>query len=126
MHHFEAIALLVIIALVIYIYYAKPYSTYNTNPTVEGYNDENGRFCLDCHDKNLSSCLSCFNCGWCQNADGTGKCIGATIAAGAANNERCGRLMMGDPWAAMIERNRNYKCSYGPDQANRVIGIPSF
>lgn len=86
----------------------------------EGFNEEVGNFCLECHGKNFNQCLSCFNCGWAKDKHGNGTCIGGDVL-GPFNYERVARWYVGDPFYRMQERNRNYKLSYGPMAANRVI-----
>jgi hypothetical protein len=89
---------------------------------MEGFNNQTGRFCYSCSDKNINKCRDCFNCGWCTDKSGQGKCIGVDVK-GPMNNEKCDRLYRGDDWYRMVENNKNYKKSYGPKQGNRVIGV---
>ena len=88
----------------------------------ESFNNQTGKFCTTCSDKNINDCQDCFNCGYCQDESGQGKCIGID-REGPMNNERCDKLSRGDDWYKMVEMNNNYKPSYGPKQGNRVIGV---
>lgn len=96
-----------------------------TKPKTETFNNQTGRLCTTCGDKNMNQCTSCFNCGYCVDKFGNGKCIGTDGQNGreGLNNEKCDRMYTGDDWERMIENNQSYKFSYGPMQANRVIGI---
>ena len=89
---------------------------------MEGFNEQTGRLCTTCNDKNINECTGCFNCGYCQDGSGDSKCIGVD-REGPMNNERCDRLYRGDDWYRMMENNIDYKISYGPKQGNRVIGV---
>lgn len=93
---------------------------YLNTPGYEHYNDQTGRYCITCSDKNINQCLGCFNCGWCVDPWGNAGCIGGDVR-GPYNNERCKYWYYGDPYARMLENNKNYKCEYGPMAANRVI-----
>jgi hypothetical protein len=86
----------------------------------EGFNEQVGNLCLDCYGKNFNQCLNCFNCGWAVDRNGNGTCIGGDVL-GPYNYERVARWYSGDPFYRMQERNRDYKLSYGPMSANRVI-----
>lgn len=87
------------------------------------FNRTNGTYCYTCANKNYNECVSCFNCGWCVDKWGNGSCIGATVAGGPMNNERCELLYFTDPFPSVRQDNYNYRCSYGPQAANRAIGI---
>lgn len=89
----------------------------------EHFNEESGRFCSTCKDKTYNQCLNCFNCGWCVDSWGNGKCLGADVASGTYNNEKCSKLYLGDPYLRMKQNNRNYKTEMGPKSSNRAIGI---
>jgi hypothetical protein len=86
----------------------------------EHFNEKVGRFCLSCHGKTINECLGCFNCGYCIDENGNGQCIGGDHR-GPYNYERCAYWYSGDPFSRMMQRNADYKLSYGPMQANRVI-----
>jgi hypothetical protein len=97
--------------------------TFNqTNKNKENFNEQTGRFCMDCMDKTFNQCTQCFNCSWCVDKWGNGNCIGGDIN-GPYNAEKCALYYNGDPWSRMVQNNDNYKCSYGPPQENRIIGI---
>ena len=83
------------------------------NCCIEGYNNQTGRFCISCANKTINQCLECFNCGWCVDKWGNSGCIGGDHK-GPYNFENCARWYYSDPWTYMMQRNKNYKCSYGP------------
>ncbi len=96
---------------------------YNTNRELkEGYNDQTGRFCTTCRGKTPNQCMRCFNCGFCVDRWGNAQCIGGDHK-GPFNFERCMSWYHTDPYSFMLQRNANYKCSYGPRSSNRLIGI---
>lgn len=107
---------IIILCIILWIYMNQ------SNSKTESFNNQVGRFCYTCSDKNINECQRCFNCAWCMDSSGNGKCIGVD-REGPMNNERCSRLYRGDDWYRMVENNQNYKKSYGPKQGNRVIGI---
>lgn len=92
------------------------------NNCVEGYNDQTGRFCTTCAGKTINQCLRCFNCGWCVDKWGNSGCIGGDHK-GPYNFENCAKWYHTDPWAHMMQRNADYRCSYGPRSSNRLIGV---
>lgn len=59
-----------------------------TENTLEGYNDQTGRFCITCAGKTFNQCLSCFNCGYCIDKYGNGQCVGGDHR-GPYNMEEC-------------------------------------
>ena len=75
---------------------------------VEGYNDQTGRFCMSCRNRNRNCCLSCFNCGWCEDQWGNGKCIGGDNNSGPYNYERCAKWTHGDPFH-MVSKKQNLR-----------------
>jgi hypothetical protein len=79
-----------------------------------------GKLCTSCMGKNINSCLDCFNCGYCVDDWGNGRCVPGDYK-GPYNKESCKYYIQGDPYATMMERNRNYKCSYGPSNASRAL-----
>ena len=89
----------------------------------EHFNEQVGKFCTECHDKSLNQCLSCFNCVFAIDKFGNSACIGGDVKSGPYNNEDVAYWYSGDPWTMMKYNNSHYKCSYGPMQANRVIGV---
>lgn len=93
-----------------------------TNVT-ENFNEQNGQLCFTCENKTMNQCLECFNCGFCVDQFGNGKCIGGDAASGPYNNESCRLWYQSDPYVLMKQRNANYKCSYGPRSSNRLIGV---
>ena len=119
LHDNSNIRLILIVALVALI---SCYFFYNKSEEVEGYNIGTGQFCTTCSGKTPNQCNRCFNCGWCTDKNGNGACIGGT-SNGPFNYERCATWGHNDPYAYMLQRNANYKCSYGPRSSNRLIGI---
>ena len=87
---------IVIIALIIL--------TYKNNTNIEGYNDQTGRYCLSCYKRNRNQCLRCFNCVWCEDQWGNGKCIGGDNVSGPYNYERCNKWTHGDPYSYMMKK----------------------
>ena len=88
----------------------------------EGFNNQAGQFCTTCAGKTFNQCSGCFNCGYCVDRYGNGGCIGGDHK-GPYNFERCARWYSGDPYAYMLQRNKNYQCNYGPRSSNRLIGV---
>lgn len=88
----------------------------------ESFNEQVGKFCLSCKDKTFNQCLECFNCGICVDKSGNISCMGGDHR-GPYNFERCYRWYHRDPYKTKMDMNKNYKCSYGPSNASRVIGI---
>ena len=90
--------------------------------SVEGFNNQAGRFCLKCRGKTFNQCVGCFNCGFCVDKYGRGQCIGGDHK-GPFNFERCARWYSGDPYTFMMQKNANYGCKDGPRSSNRIIGV---
>ncbi|ARF09595.1 hypothetical protein Indivirus_1_218 [Indivirus ILV1] len=89
----------------------------------ERFNQDTGQFCGSCANKTFNECLNCFNCGYCVDKWGNGKCIGGDVTSGPYNKENCALWYTTDNWTGQVWRNNNYKLNYGPKQANRLIGI---
>lgn len=89
----------------------------------EGFNEQTGQFCPSCVGKTFNQCLQCFNCGWCVDKWGNGACIGGDANQGPYNKENCAKFYHTDPFVWMKQINEDRKCSYGPSNANRVLGI---
>ena len=113
------IILIGIIAIIVIILI---YKNYKKNSSVEGYNEQSGRFCPTCVNKTFNQCLRCFNCGWCVDKYGNSGCVGGD-QNGPYNYEDCAKWYYIDPFTFMTQRNNDYKCSYGPMSANRIIGV---
>lgn len=88
----------------------------------EHFNEQVGKFCTECHNKTFNQCLSCFNCGFGIDKFGNSACIGGDHN-GPFNYEEVALWYYGDPWSRMQYNNQHYKCSYGPKQSNRIIGV---
>lgn len=99
------------------------YLSYNKINKKEGFNRDTGQLCGTCSDKSFNQCLGCFNCGFCIDKWGNGKCIGGNVASGPNNKENCALWYTTDDWTEAVRMNNNYKKSYGPKQSNRPIGI---
>jgi len=116
--------LLIIVVLLLLLFFVKSGLCMNTGTKQEGFNEQNGQLCLTCDKKTLNQCTNCFNCGYCVDKWGNGRCIGGDLH-GPFNNENCARWYHGDPYSVMIQKNKSdiehHKCSYGPTQASRVI-----
>ena|SRR3972149_7053776 len=89
---------------------------------IENYDDTYGKLCTTCGEKNVNQCRQCFNCGFCVDQYGNGKCIGGDHK-GPFNFEKCFRWYYSDPYSYMLQRNMDYKCNDGPRNSNRLIGI---
>lgn len=110
--------IIIIILILIGIYYI------SQKCVTEHYNEQSGTLCQSCENKTLNECLECFNCGYCIDKFGNGKCIGGDAASGPYNKEKCAVWYQGDQYVRMQQNNRNYKCSeYGPPNENRIIGV---
>lgn len=96
-----------------------------TNKT-EHFNEQNGQLCLSCEGKNYGDCLKCFNCGYgfktFPNGVVNGTCVVGNMH-GPYNNEDFDRWDNIDPLSKLEYMNDHPKCSYGPPQQNRIIGI---
>lgn len=90
------------------------------SPKKEGYNEQTGQFCLSCKDKTINQCLNCFNCGFCVDKWGNSRCVGGDHK-GPYNFEKCAYWYHNDPYSVMMQRDQNYKVSYGPRSCNRII-----
>jgi len=110
-HSIKYLVWIIIIIIILWIFLM------NNN---ENFNEQTGQFCNDCKDKTFNSCLQCFNCGFCVDVFGNSQCIGGDVN-GPYNNEKCYLWYTNEVWPRMKEMNDNYKCSYGPTQANRII-----
>jgi hypothetical protein len=107
---------------IIIIIFALIYQSSDYNQ--ENFNEQNGQFCYTCNNRTFNQCLQCFNCIWAVNQDGEGACIGGDIKSGPYNYEsNIIKYYSTDPWLSQRYRNKKYKCSYGPRQSNRLIGI---
>lgn len=95
---------------------------YKYTRKIEGYNEQTGKLCYSCEGKSFNDCLGCFNCGYCIDKWGNGKCIGGDANSGPYNAEKCHIWYQGDQFVRAEQNNDNYKCSYGPPNQNRVIG----
>lgn len=95
---------LIILLIIIIIYLIKDNYVIN----IEGFNGQTGRFCYTCQNKTYNQCMSCFNCGWCEDDKGNGQCIGGDHR-GPWNYERCAKWSNGDPYSYMLERKKR-KC----------------
>lgn len=80
---------------------------------VENYNDQAGKYCITCEGKSPNECLGCFNCGFCVDENGNGKCIGGDAVSGPYNKERCAKWYSGDPFYYMKEKNAYKRCKRG-------------
>jgi len=109
-----ALILILVTLLISYFIYPK---------NIEGFVRDSGKLCGTCADKTYNQCLDCFNCGWCVDKWGNAGCLGGDAASGPYNKEECAIWKTTDPWTTAQRHNQNYKLSYGPKQANRVIGI---
>ena len=91
----------------------------------EPFAEISGQLCSSCEDKTFNQCLECFNCGICEDQWGNFKCVGADVASGTYNKEKCSRLHLADPYTRMQYNNNHYKQVYGntPKSANRALGI---
>jgi len=112
--------LVVIISTIIFIIIY--WLVMNKNSTKEDYSlvTPSGKLCGDCAGRNLNSCLDCFDCGYCIDDWGNGRCVPGDYK-GPYNHENCKYYLQGDPYRTMLERNRNYKCSYGPSNSTRAL-----
>jgi hypothetical protein len=108
---------MVILALVLYFGM--------NNHQIENFNETSGRLCTTCQDKTFNQCLGCFNCVYCVDKWGNGKCIGGDANSGPYNKEKCARIYSGDQFLRMEQNNANYSCQYGPSNYNRSIGVSS-
>lgn len=113
--------ILIVLAITVICILTNVFKSNSTNIN-EGFNEQAGRFCHTCAGKNFNQCSQCFNCGFCVDKWGNSGCIGGDHT-GPYNFERCAYWYSGDPFAKMMQRNMDYKCSYGPSNASRAIGI---
>lgn len=118
------IYILLIIIAFIFLYMAIFKQT--KGQTEEHFNEQTGFFCSTCNDKTFNQCVRCFNCLWVTDKWNNSKCIGGDIASGPYNNEDYAYYTATDPLPTMKYMNKNYKCSYGPRQGNRVIGVNPY
>ncbi len=110
--------LIIMVILIIMLYFLM-----NRNKT-EHFNETSGKLCTTCYEKTFNECLGCFNCLYCVDKWGNGKCIGGDIN-GTYNKEKCARIYSGDQFFRMQQNNKNYKCEMGPPNQNRQIGVSS-
>ena len=108
----KIIALAITIAILCFVF--------NMFNRYEGFNEQVGRFCHTCSGKNFNQCTGCFNCGFCVDKWGNSGCIGGDYK-GPYNYEKCAYWYTGDPFTKMLQMNKDYKRSYGPDNASRLI-----
>lgn len=80
------------------------FCVYNKSMTVEE-QFEAGQFCYSCNDKTFNQCTTCFNCGYCVDRNGRGKCIGGDHK-GPYNYEHCAKWYHGDPFSRMLQNNK--------------------
>ena len=112
------ILLIIVIAIFAYIMIFKQKQ--------ENFNEQSGRLCTTCSGRTFNQCTQCFNCLWIVDKFGQGACVGGDVASGPYNNEQYAMYYTGDPLPTMKYMNDNYKCSYGPMQGNRVIGVNPY
>ncbi len=113
----------VIIIIIMFILALVLYFCMNNNQ-MENFNETSGKLCTTCEDKTFNQCLGCFNCLYCVDKWGNGKCIGGDIN-GTYNKEKCAMVYSGDQFLRMEQNNANYECSMGPPNENRIIGVSS-
>jgi hypothetical protein len=70
----------------------------------EYFNEQVGKFCYSCEEKTYNQCLNCFNCGFCVDKHGNGKCIEGDHT-GPYNGNICGMWYSGDPLTKMNQNN---------------------
>jgi len=116
----DLIYILLIIIAFIFLYMAI------FRQTEEHFNEQTGFFCSTCNDKTFNQCVRCFNCVFAVNKWGDGRCLGGDAVSGLYNNEDYAYYYSGDPLPTMNYMNTHYKCSYGPKQGNRVIGVNPY
>ena len=87
----------------------------------ETFNQDSGTLCYDCENKTYNQCVNCFNCGFCVDKYGNGKCIGATSALGPLNNEKCAKLYMADPFYQVQQKNYNDPCVGPSTRIDRML-----
>lgn len=97
--------LIIVVVVAIFLY------AVFTGRIFEGFNDTQGKFCLDCHGKNFNSCLTCFNCGYAVDKNGQKGCIPGDHK-GPYNKERLARWYYNDPWSYNVpKRSSRETCS---------------
>lgn len=97
------VIVIIIIILIIYL----------CNNKVEGFNDHYGTLCKSCENKTFNECMQCFNCSFCVDKWGNGKCIGGDVNSGPYNKEKCARIYNGDAFLRAKQDNKNC-VMYGP------------
>lgn len=98
--------------------------TGSTNKHKEPFNEQVGKYCHRCDSyTTMNQCLQCFNCGWLLNKNSDAICVKGdhTGPYESHNKQNMLKWYHTDPWLTMTQRNDNYRCSYGPSSANRVI-----
>lgn len=88
-------ALLIIIVFVLICKYYPMRST-------ENFGSYTGQFCLDCKNKDLNQCISCFNCGYFVDHYGNHGCIPGDHK-GPYNREEAALWYYGDPWSRVLQ-----------------------
>lgn len=92
----------------------------------ENFNEQTGRLCITCANKTFNQCTQCFNCLWITDKWNNSMCVGGDVASGPYNNEDHAYYTASDPLPTMNYMNTHYKCSYGPKQGNRIIGVNPY
>ena len=115
---------MIVIIIIMFMLALVLYFCMNKNQT-ENFNPGNGMLCTTCEDKTFNQCMGCFNCLYCVDKWGNGKCIGGDANSGPYNKEKCAIVYSGDQFLRMEQNNANYECSMGPSNYNRSIGVSS-
>ena len=115
-----------ILSIVILIFVYIMISKREQKEKQENFNEQTGRLCYTCAGKTFNQCTQCFNCIFMVDKWGNGQCIGGDAASGPYNAEKGSFYYGNEVWPAMRYNNDHYKCSYGPMQGNRVIGVNPY
>jgi len=101
---FIYIAIIAVIIILFIFFVCKK----KTEVTTEHFNDQTGRFCSSCENLPFGQCTRCFNCGYCTDLYGNGKCIPGDYK-GPYNAERCNNWLKEES-GALCTNNSTESC----------------
>ena len=94
-------------------------------PNLETFNDYTGTYCTTCNNRTINSCNKCFNCGILEDQYGNQWCVRGDVN-GPYNYkmDASSRWKHADTYAHKLQQvGRKRRCSDGPSNATRALGV---
>jgi hypothetical protein len=114
----NTLALLILLLVVLFL-------ASNNKNNVEEFNRDTGTYCSSCYNKTLNSCNNCFNCGVLQDKFGNQWCVEGDVNGPYNRRDVYGsKWKFIDPFSYLLQRQkRKRRCSDGPSNATRALGL---